>query len=1307
MSLVAAGLAEELLVSQLDSRALVGLAHSLAGILAIEGVSTQGAQIHVVSDGSGLDGLTAAVDAAAGAAHDLDEVVASLACTDVVQQLGNIVQTGSNSNLNIDTCNIDGSFLDTLETADSSEVDIGQLLAFQLLSNSTQSSFHNAAGDTEDGSSTGGFAQDRIEFFVLEQLPVDTVALNELGQLASGQNHINISITGALHLVTLALALLGGAGHDGYMIDAGGIDVVALSIPGLGHSTLHLLGALAGRQVGNEIGIVMLNKVDPTGRTGGDHGQNAAVLNTIDKLVAFLHDGQVSTEIGVEDSVKAQLAQSSDHLAGNKGAGLIAKALAQSGAHSGSCGNDNVLGGIVESVDDLGGLVLLLQSAGGAGNDALAAGNTCNVVELCIKGAADVGVETTIVCTDNRNKLILTGTYAAAAENALGVVTDEVRSTAIENGFSLGALKSSLILNIIFLTESLELAGLAAIAGQALSVVVGKDQFQSHSTAVDDLLGVSQDLTANVSDGIDAGSHQRTGALDFNNAHTAGADLVDVLEIAQRRNVDTNITSGLEDGEVLRHGILLAVNDYIYVFHFRHTPFLALNNGAELTGLDAGAALDALGGVDGMGFLDSTGDSANGALSCAGGTALALISNDAVVEQSLADAGGALLVNDMSYILIAEVTDGGKNGVGSSLTKAAQSVFLDICSQLFQLVQIFQSALALSDAVKDLIHTTGTDTAGSTLTAGLINGELEEELGDIDHAVVLVHDDETTGTDHGADLCKVIVVHGNVKVLSRNTSAGRTAGLSCLELLAVGNAAADLINDGAQRSTHGNLDEAGVLDLAAQSEDLGALCALVAHSGKPCSTLEDDLGDVGIGLNVVQNSGLAEQTLDSGERRTGTGLTAVALDGGHQSGFLTAYESTCTKAQIHIEIKAGAENILAQQTILTSLLDSDLQTMNGDGILSTDIYITLICTDSITGNGHSLDNSMGVTFQNRTVHECTGVTFVGVAADILLICIGNEVSGKLPLLTGGEAGAAAAAQTGIENDLDDLVRSHLGQNLTKSSIAVHSNILFDVLGIDNAAVTQGNTALGLIESSVIQRSASAVGSSLFLDLFGNIIVDQSLDDSTLEQMLGNDLRDILSGNFTIENTVGMNNDNGTESAQTEAAGLDDLYLFCKTMLFQFCSKGILNVLTARRGTAGASADEHLSTNHIDLPPIKPLLQAVVYSVFGDDVAADEMLFNNSLGALGVHLDVSNLVLAGDVDLDNGLILAHADAAGLGNGDLVAHVGGAYGLNKCGQNGSCTGGDAAGGHTYDDSGVIGIVTQGNLVLHLCLNGSKLC
>ena len=107
-----------------------------------------------------------------------------------------------------------------------------------------------------------------------------------------------------------------------------GIDARLLGVVALDHRALHLLRGLTGGQMGEKVGIVVLTELDPTGRARGDHRQSAAVLDSLNELGAFLHDGQVSAEVGIEYLIEAQHMQSGSHLAGDVGADRHTEALA-------------------------------------------------------------------------------------------------------------------------------------------------------------------------------------------------------------------------------------------------------------------------------------------------------------------------------------------------------------------------------------------------------------------------------------------------------------------------------------------------------------------------------------------------------------------------------------------------------------------------------------------------------------------------------------------------------------------------------------------------------------------------------------------------------------------------------------------------------------------------------------------------------------------------------------------------------------------------------------------------------------------
>ena len=221
------------------------------------------------------------------------------------------------------------------------------------------------------------------------------------------------------------------------------------------------------------LGEVMLAILDPAGRAGGDKGQHAAVAYPLKQLVCLLHDGEVGGEIGVKDLVEAEPAKGCDHLAGHVGAYLVAERLAQSDSDRGSGVDYDILIGIRNGLKDLGGVVLLIESAYGAVDYALTAGDAGILVKRQLKRGADVSVESSGVCADNADSLIVAGGDAAAAEDALAVIPYHVGSGVVILECGVFACEGVLIGHAVVAAELLKLAVAAAYAGEAFLPVGG------------------------------------------------------------------------------------------------------------------------------------------------------------------------------------------------------------------------------------------------------------------------------------------------------------------------------------------------------------------------------------------------------------------------------------------------------------------------------------------------------------------------------------------------------------------------------------------------------------------------------------------------------------------------------------------------------------------------------------------------------------------------------------------------------------------------------------------------------------------
>src|SRR5690606_1474036 len=112
----------------------------------------------------------------------------------------------------------------------------------------------------------------------------------------------------------------------------------------------------------------------------------------------------------------------------------------------------------------------------------------------------------------------------------------------------------------------------------------------------------------------------------------------------------------------------------------------------------------------------------------------------------------------------AEILQSGQNGVGRRLAKAAKRGRLDVLGERLQLVDVLHFALAFHNALQNLQHALGADTAGGTLAAAFIHGKVQEVAGDVHHAVVFIQHDHTAGAHHGADGYQRVILDGDVQV---------------------------------------------------------------------------------------------------------------------------------------------------------------------------------------------------------------------------------------------------------------------------------------------------------------------------------------------------------------------------------------------------------------------------------------------------------------------------------------------------------------------------------------------------------------
>src|SRR5207247_242642 len=138
----------------------------------------------------------------------------------------------------------------------------------------------------------------------------------------------------------------------------------------------------------------------------------------------------------------------------------------------------------------------------------------------------------------------------------------------------------------------------------------------------------------------------------------------------------------------------------------------------------------------------------------------------------------------------------------------------------------------------------------------------------------------------------------------------------------------------ADGDAQGQLDAAGLVDVAAEAVELGAVAAGVArvlrvgrhaHRLEPVGAAVDDVRHARHRLDVVDDGRLAEGALDGGERRLDARPGPLALQALDQARLLTTDVGPGPAVQVDVEVEVLAQDVAAEQVVGVQLVDGLLQ----------------------------------------------------------------------------------------------------------------------------------------------------------------------------------------------------------------------------------------------------------------------------------------------------------------------------------------------------------------------------------------------
>ncbi len=122
------------------------------------------------------------------------------------------------------------------------------------------------------------------------------------------------------------------------------------------------------------------------------------------------------------------------------------------------------------------------------------------------------------------------------------------------------------------------------------------------------------------------------------------------------------------------------------------------------------------------------------------------------------------------------------------------------------------------------------------------------------------------------------------------------------------------IDDLAQGGAHGHFHQARCCSPRPPGRRPWCPCCLsVPMAGEPLGPRVDDFRDVGPGLHVVDDRGLAPEAVLGREGRPGPRLADVALHGGDERRLFAADKGPGPLADLEVEVEAGAQDVVPQE----------------------------------------------------------------------------------------------------------------------------------------------------------------------------------------------------------------------------------------------------------------------------------------------------------------------------------------------------------------------------------------------------------
>ncbi len=351
--------------------------------------------------------------------------------------------------------------------------------------------------------------------------------------------------------------------------------------------------------------------------------------------------------------------------------------------------------------------------------------------------------------------------------------------------------------------------------------------------------------------------------------------------------------------------------------------------------------------------------------------------------------------------LVAEAVDVARDRHRGGVAERAQALAEDAVADVEQQLEVGLRRVPVLDPVQKLHHPARPLAARRALPARLVLVELGDAQAELHHAGAVVDHDHRAGAEHRAGPGDRVEIEARVELVGREHRHRRAARNDRLQLPPTRDAAAEVVDQLAQRRAERHLVVAAPDDVSREGEDARAGGVRNAELRVLGTAQLDDLRDGRDRLDVVDQRRRRIEPLHGRERRLRARLAALALERLEQPGLLTADVGTGTAVENHRRV--------SQQPLAARLVQRAPQDLELRQVLASDVDEDVLRLDGVGGDQAALDEAVWDREHDLAVLERARLGLVGVDDEI----------GRLPGALGEEARlaphreASAAAATDL------------------------------------------------------------------------------------------------------------------------------------------------------------------------------------------------------------------------------------------------------------------------------------------------------